>query len=255
MDGEPASAGDSLEQAVADSDSVVLAKEAKEVPEAVDEFFSDFIYSFTTNKAFQFLRVRFPLTCISGAKKSTISRSQWRYSKLYTKNQTYTVFFDSKSSMKLEKSRNIDSVVIERINMNSKAVRGYLFKKMEGKWMLTEINDYPLSKYKDAEFMVFYQKFATDTAFQQKHVAESVSFVTADPDDEFETMTGELDNDQWPSFRPELPSGVLSNIDYGQSLRLRNRRVLAIEGSSSGFMCILFFKKTSGGWMLYRFEN
>ena len=224
------------------------------VPKAADEFFSDFIYSFTTNKAFQFSRVKFPLTCINGAARSRLTSKQWRFTRLYAKDQTYTVVFDNKASMKLEKSRNVDSVVIERFDMNRKMVSGYVFRKPEGRWMLTETDNYPLTKYKDHDFMTFYQRFATDTTFQQKHVAPSVSFLTSDPEDEFETMSGEFDNEQWPSFRPDLPSGILTNIDYGQSLRLRNRRVLAIEGSSSGFLCLLFFKKISGAWVLYRLE-
>lgn len=252
---DAAEVADSTVQKVTDSVAVDSSVTVSEVPKAADEFFSDFVYSFTSNKAFQYQRIAFPLPCYNGKKRTVLQRRQWRFTRLYARDELYSVFYDDKSSLKLEKSRKVANVSVEQFNMPEHRVRAYVFRKPDGRWMLTEIRDFPLSDYKDAEFVTFYQQFATDSVFQMEHIAPSVSFETQDPEDEFETMTGEFDNDQWPAFRPELPYDIFSNIDYGQSLRLRNRRVLAIEGSSSGFMCLLFFKKTPAGWMLYRFEN
>lgn len=254
-DEDAAPVADSIVQKTVESVSADSLVTVSDVPKAADEFFSDFIYSFTSNKAFQFQRVTFPLPCYNGKKRSMLQRRQWRFTRLYARDELYSVIYDDKASLKLEKSRSVDAVSVEQFNMSLQKVRAYVFRKPEGRWMLMEIRDYPLSEYKDADFVTFYQHFATDSAFQMEHIAQSVSFVTQDPEDEFETMTGEFDNDQWPAFCPELPADVFSNIDYGQSLRLRNRRVLAIEGSSSGFMCLLFFKKSADGWMLYRLEN
>ena len=82
-----------------------------------------------------------------------------------------------------------------------------------------------------------------------------LSIRVVDPDDEFEKMDGVLDAEQWPSFRPELPVNEFTNIDYGQTLKFRNRRIVAIEGSSNGFLSLLYFEKVKGQWFLYRFEN
>lgn len=244
---------DSLTQdSVSKDDSLT---QAAPIPKAADEYFNDFIYSFTTNIKYQFSRVTFPLPCIKYGKTSYLKQSQWQFTKLHTRDAIYTVFFDKKSSLDLEKDKDIVDVKIEYFKMKQHQVRRYDFKKVAARWMLVQIEDFALRDYKDYPFIEFYQKFASDTVFQMNHVKSPLSIRVVEPDDEFEKMDGVLDAEQWPSFRPELPVNEFTNIDYGQSLKFRDRRIVAIEGNSNGFLSLLYFKKVHGQWLLCRFEN
>src|SRR5574344_343963 len=249
---ETAAAEDSMMQDSISDDSL---KQSAPIPKAADEYFNDFIYSFTTNRKYQFSRVLFPLTCTEYGKTTYLKSSQWKFTKLHTKDAIYTVFFDKKSSLELEKDKNIAEVKIEYFKMPQRQVRRYQFKKTADRWMLVQIEDFSLRDYKDHEFIEFYQRFASDTMFQMNHVKSPLSIRVIDPDDEFEKMDGVLDAEQWPSFRPELPVNGFTNIDYGQTLKFRNRRIVALEGSSNGFLSLLYFEKENGQWFLYRFEN
>ena len=102
-------------------------------------------------------------------------------------------------------------------------VRTYGFNKIAGQWKMTRIEDNPLSKYGDCAFIDFYQQFATDSAFQMAHVKPMLSILMESPEDEFEKIDGVIEAEQWPSFCPELPADVFTNIDYGQSMSLGNR--------------------------------
>lgn len=233
---------DSLEQAVP-------------VPKAADEYFNDFIYSFTTNVRYQFNRIAFPLPCRRNKDSLFLKKSQWKFTRLHTKNAVYTVFFDNKSSLALEKERDVSNVKIEFFKMPKRSVRRYVFKKVQERWMLTRIEDFPLHEYTDYKFIEFYQRFASDTVYQMEHIKPVLSIKVVDPEDEFEKLEGVIDAEQWTAFRPELPANVFTNIDYGQTLKFRHRRVVAIEGSSNGFLCLLYFVKEKGQWLLYKFEN
>lgn len=244
---------DSLKgDSISEDDSL---KQTAPIPKSADEYFNDFIYSFTTNTKYQFSRVVFPLPCIEYGKATYLKKSQWKFTKLHTRDAIYTVFFDKKSSLDLEKDKNIVDVKIEYFKMKQRQVHRYDFKKIADRWMLVQIEDFALRDYKDHSFIEFYQKFASDTIFQMNHVKSPLSIRVVDPDDEFEKMEGVLEPEQWPSFRPELPVNEFTNIDYGQTLKFHNRRIVAIEGSSNGFLCLLYFEKVHGQWLLYRFEN
>ena len=236
-------------------DSVSSVESVTEVPKAADEYFNDFIYSFTNNKAYQMSRIVFPLPCVSNGKTTYLQKKQWRFSRFHMKYPVYTLFFDKRSSLHLEKSKKITCVKMEQFNMAKEKVRTYSFNKVANQWKMTHIEDNPLSRYGDCAFIEFYQQFATDSAFQLAHVKPMLSILMESPEDEFEKIDGVIEAEQWPSFCPELPSGEFTNIDYGQSKNLGNRRLVVLEGTSNGYISLLFFEKEDGEWMLQRFEN
>ncbi|HCE47980.1 MAG TPA: hypothetical protein DEQ84_04900 [Prevotellaceae bacterium] len=236
-------------------ESVDTVESVTEVPKAADEYFNDFIYSFTNNKAYQMSRIVFPLLCVRNGKTTYLQKKQWRFSRFHMKYPVYTLFFDKRSSLNLEKSKEITEVKMEQFNMLTGEVRTYGFNKIAGQWKMTRIEDNPLSKYGDCAFIDFYQQFATDSAFQMAHVKPMLSILMESPEDEFEKIDGVIEAEQWPSFCPELPADVFTNIDYGQSMSLGNRRIVVLEGTSNGYISMLFFVKEDGEWMLQRFEN
>lgn len=74
--------------------------------------------------------------------------------------------------------------------------------------------------------------------------------IDSDPDDDFSTMTGEIEPWQWPSFAPELPHGFIYNIIYGHKYKGSNQRIFVLRGIANGFETELTFKKTNGEWKL-----
>lgn len=241
---------DSIQQ-----DSIDSIVENTAVPKAADEYFNDFIYSFTTSHRYQYARINFPLPRIHGNDTTFIQKKKWRFTPLHTRESIFTVFFDSKRSLNLEKDKKVEKVSIEWFYMKQNRVETFCFGKENSQWKLQAITEKPLKSYHDAAFISFYQRFATDSAFQNEHLSSEISFTAPDPDDEFEHMSGVIDSEQWPSFCPELPQDVFTNIEYGQKLKMKNRRVVALEGSSNGFQCLLFFRKSGNNWKLYRLEN
>ncbi len=237
------------------SDTADAVGPVTNIPKAADEYFSDFIYSFTTNKAYQMSRIAFPLPCVRNGKTTYLQKRQWLFSRFHMKYSVYTLFFDRKASLYLEKSKHVSDVKLEYFNIHEEEVRTYYFNKSDDQWKMVRIEDMPLSKYKDCAFIEFYQQFATDSAFQLEHVKPMLSILMENPEDEFEKIDGVIDAEQWPSFCPELPADVFTNVDYGQSKRLDNRRVVVLEGTSNGYMSLLFFVEENGEWMLERFEN
>ncbi|MBP3775030.1 MAG: DUF4348 domain-containing protein [Bacteroidaceae bacterium] len=222
---------------------------------SADEYFNDFIYSFTTNRRFQMSRVAFPLPVERYGKSQQIDSRQWKFNRMHTRDSVYTVFFDHESSLELENSRQVDEVRIEWFYMKASRVEEYHFSRRADSWKLRGLREYGLQDYHDCDFIRFYQRFATDEEFQMEHLADDIAFTLSDPEEDFEYLEGTIEPEQWPSFRPELPCDVFTNIDYGQSMKFRNRRVVALEGSSNGFLSLLFFRRSGGKWILYKFKS
>lgn len=235
-------------------DSAVVTDE-KMPPKSVDGLFDDFIYSFMTNKRFQMQRVDFPLPVVdtrTGVKKE-LQASQWHFDRLYSTRQSYIVIYDHNNT-KLEKDTKLTRVMVEWINLRKKTIKQYEFIREQGIWKLKSLRYELVSQNANADFLSFYQRFAIDSAFQRHHVAQPVSFKTYDSDN-FETVEGVVDVDQWFAFKPELPYGIIANVNYGQQYCNSRERVMVISGLSNSMHSILTFKKKKGSWILTKFEN
>lgn len=239
-----------------DSVDIDSAEFEASVPKRADEFFNDFIYSFTTNRRYQMERIVFPLPYERNGRRSMISRSQWHYDRLHTSEEFYTVFFDRESSLELEKSQAVSQVTIEYIDMISELVKNYFFSRDNDQWMLRKVSEYNIDDYYDRDFILFFERFVSDSLFQQAHLASKIEISMEDSEDEFETMTGTIEAEQWFSFCPELPQEKFYNVNYGQPLDNKRHRVVALEGFSNGFLSLLFFRlHEDKGWILYKLKS
>ncbi len=239
-------------ESVADTTDTIA--EEKEPPKSVDELFNDFIYGFMTNRKFQKSRIHFPLPCEVNGKKDSLSVEQWRFDRLYAREEAYTVIYVTAQDEEMAKSTALSHVVVEWIDLVRRKVKAYEFNRQPRGWMLTALRVTPLSQNENASFLTFYQQFATDSAFQREHVTDPVEFKTYDTDS-FEEISGVVDVDQWFLFRPDLPHDVITNIRYGQSYKGRKSRVVAINGLSSSMFSNLTFEREGDTWMLVAFEN
>ena len=221
------------------------------MPKAADELFDDFIFNFAANKKLQFKRIHFPLPVYRNDKVvKTIERGNWKMEHFFMRQDYYTLIFDNQKQMNLVKDTTIDHVVIEKVFYHKKLVQQFLFNRINGLWMMTSINYKPMYSNMNASFLKFYGRFATDSLFQAQHLHNPVKFSGPDPDDDFSTMTGDIEPETWPAFAPQLPHGMIYNIIYGQKYTESNQKIFVIRGIANGLETELTFRKVGGKWLL-----
>lgn len=237
--------------AVIDSDA---ADSMPNPPKAADGLFDDFIYSFMRNKRFQFERIKFPLSNVIDGENHPIAKDVWKFDQLYEKQDVYTLVFDNLKSIKAEKDTSLRHVVFEWVYLTQRRVKQYIFDKTNGQWFLTGLETHDMSKNINSDFYEFYAKFSSSHKFQSTHILNPFHFKTYDYEN-FQSIDGLLDVNQWPDFRPKLPSGTITNINYGQSYGNNRRRVLMVCSQSGGMGCSLTFIRKGNTWMLERLDN
>ena len=247
---------DTLATAEEDEWPVEMETEEPPLPKTVDELFDDFIFEFAQNDRFQQERIHFPLpvTDLHGD-TSFIKKEEWEQEYLFLRQDYYTVLFNNTMQMELEKSTAREHVTVEWLHLTDEYSKNYDFKREQGVWRLTGIHTEPFDESPLSDFLRFYRRFSTDSIFQSEHIANPLRFATEDPDDDMRTLEGTLDASQWPDFKPELPTGILTNVRYGQTYRDRHKMVLLHRGISNGLMDILTFEKAGGQWKLAAYEN
>lgn len=255
-DKKPAQVHDStsVDSVVADTqtvDSTEKLIEETPMPKAADELFDDFVFNFAANRKLQMKRVHFPLPVYHNDKLvKSIGKRAWKMEHFFMHQDYYTLIFDNQKQMNLVKDTAIDHVVIEKVFYAKKKVQQFLFNRINGEWMMTSINYKPMYSNMNASFLKFYGRFATDSAFQAEHLHNPVKFVGPDPDDDFSTMSGDIEPETWPAFAPQLPHGMIYNIIYGQKYAESNQKIFVIRGIANGMETILTFKRVHGKWML-----
>ena len=130
------------------------------------------------------------LQVIDGDSVTTIERNDWNHERYFMKQEFYTLIFDDESQLELAKDTRLDSIVIEKINLQSKSVEQHVFRRINGQWMLSEIVLNNTYQSPNRSFLDFYEKFASDSLFQIQSMNEPVSTVLPDPDDDYSTIEG-----------------------------------------------------------------
>ena len=257
-DKKPAPAIDSAssDTVIADTqamDSTEQLIEETPMPKAADELFDDFVFNFAANRKLQKSRIVFPLPVYHGKKLTKkIEKKHWKMEHFFMRQDYYTLIFDNQKQMKLMKDTTIDHVVIEKVFYSRKTVQQFVFNRINGQWMMTSICYVPMYQNNNASFLKFYGHFATDTAFQARHIHNPVKFTGPDPDDDFSTMTGDIEPETWPAFAPQLPHGMIYNVIYGQKYTESNQKIFVIRGIANGMETSLTFKKIGGKWELIK---
>ena len=259
-DKKPATLVDSVapDTIVADTqamDSTEKLIEETPMPKAADELFDDFLFNFAASRKLQRQRVHFPLPVYRNGKViKQIEKRRWKMEHFFMRQDYYTLIFDNRKQMNLVKDTTIDHVVVEKVFYKTNTVQQFLFNRINGQWLMTSINYKPMYANMNASFLKFYGSFATDSAFQAEHLHNPVKFIGPDPDDDFSTMTGDIEPETWPAFAPQLPSGMIYNIIYGQKYTESNQKIFVIRGIANGLETLLTFKKIGGKWMLTKLE-
>ena len=244
------------DSAEANADTIGIDSAETTPPPAVDELFADFIYSYTTNRSFQYRRTDFPLKKYENGKfAGAVNRIDWKFDKLYYKHSLHIIILDGEKELNNLINLKPDTVRVEWLLFSRRRCKQYVFARENGSWRMNRINYFPISRHKDAGFLNFYEKFATDSVFQSEHLNETIDFITFDEDNHYQKIEGLIESDQWPVFHPELPANDIFNIDYGLGLHNKNVRVVSVRGNSNGMSSMFKFVRHKGVWKLVKFEN
>lgn len=225
------------------------------MPKAADELFDDFFFNFAANKKLQKKRIKFPLTVVEGNKTTKMEKREWKTDYFFMSQGYYTLILNKMSDMNLSKDTSINNVVVEKIYLHKNIVKQYVFGRERGLWMLTAIETKSVSDNRNASFLQFYQKFATDSTFQANSLSDMVEFSGPDPDDDFSRMDGLITPDTWPAFAPELPSNMIYNIIYGERRGDSSRKIFVLRGIANGLEIEMSFKRKDGNWLLTKLNT
>ena len=227
------------------------------MPKAADELFDDFVFNFAANRKLQYRRIVFPLPVYRNGKlEKKIEKEHWKMEHFFMRQEYYTLIFDNEKQLNVVKDTSVNHVVVEKIFFHLKTVQQFLFNRINGEWMMTSVNYKPLYENQNASFLKFYQRFAVDSAFQVRSMADEVEFTAPDPDDDFATMTGVIVPQQWGDFKPGLiPSGTIYNIIYGQKYTESNKKIFVIRGIANGLEIEMTFRRINGEWKLKKFNS
>ncbi|WP_315548134.1 DUF4348 domain-containing protein [Prevotella koreensis] len=249
--GQDSITADSLGRDTSVFDSLEKIIEETPMPKTADELFDDFVFNFAGNGKLQRTRIVFPLQVITGNKTTMIESNQWRTEHFFMTQGFYTLICDNRKQMALGKDTSVNHVVVEKIMLDKKAVKQYIFNRNNGKWMLTSIVNQGIGQNPNASFLNFYNRFANDTTFQIASLNNPVKFTGQDPDDDFATMTGEIAPETWLAFAPtDMPRGIIYNIMYGEKSVASNEKIFCLRGIANGQEMEMTFKKIGGNWKL-----
>ena len=244
---------DSIDADTLEVDSLEELISEAPVPKAADELFDDFIFNFAGNRKLQMKRIQFPLSVINDGKISKVTKAQWKMERFFMPQGFYTLILDNKKQLNLSKDTSVSHVVVEQIHLDQQIVKRFNFDRKNGEWMLTSIDNSAMVENSNASFLDFYERFATDSAFQIKSLNDPIAFTGPDPDDDFETITGDLRPEQGPYIGPtDLPSGLIYNIIYGQKYTENTQKVFLLRGIANGQELEMTFKIVDGVWKLVK---
>ena len=237
---------------VAETDTLELLITETPMPRAADAMFDDFIFNFAANKRLQKERIIFPLRQTEAGQTTHIEKNHWQMEHFFMRQGYYTLLFNDEQQMALMKDTAVSEAIVEKIQLKKNRVTNYLFQRIRGAWMLKGIQVTTIPENANADFLAFYQKFVTDSAFQVKSLHETVQFVGPDPDDDFNMMEGVITPDTWEAFAPTLPAKVLYNIVYGKPQPSGNEKIFLLRGVANGLELELRFKKMGEKWKLMK---
>ena len=175
----------------------------------------------------------------------------------FMSGEYFTTLYGNASQMQEEDDQELeeDSIVsLQRINLNDGTIRNFRFLREEGRWKLEAIREETVADDNLSDFLNFYARFCSDSIFQSQSIANPLRIRLQDSEDEDGSIDGIIDAEQWQTFCPEVPSGIISNIRKGQHYSGR-RIVMRKSGLSNGLQEVFTFTKERTGWRLTRYEN
>lgn len=232
---------DSIATATLDSLEALLDST---MPHGADELFNDFFFNFAGNPRLQKQRM-------------TTDNSHWSYNSFFMEQGYYTPIFDTSDQIELQNDTSLTTAKVEKIFLKLNSIKQYTFHKLKGYWMLTDIDTLKITDSPNGSFLQFYFRFANDNKFQMQSLADPIKFVGPDPDNDFDTLEGEILPETWNAFCPDLPKDIVFNIIYGeQKPSASKQKIFIINGIANGLEIRLYFEQDKlGKWKLTKLEQ
>lgn len=221
-----------------------------------EELFDDFLYNYIQDTVLQRNRVAFPLQeVMSDGSVCLISEDDWNTDLYLTAADYTTALYNSEAEMSINEDTALVNASVDRIDLAQETITAYDFMRHNSRWNMVAVRNMNFAGSDLKDFMQFYARFANDTIFRSNSLASSIHVSITDPDDESQCIDGFINREQWPMISPELPSGIIMNIRYGQQY-LHSKRILMEKTSMGDGMTEVFsFAKGSRGWELVGYEN
>jgi hypothetical protein len=225
---------------------------------ALDGIFNDFLFAYLHSRTLRQERTTMPLPLEHSQRPTELLEDfNPEFELGFLSGEYFTTLYGNASQMRAEDDEELeeDSIVsLQRINLNDGTIRNYRFLREEGHWQLAAIREETFDDDDLSDFLSFYARFCSDSIFQSQSIADPLHISLQDSEDEDEIINGIIDADQWQTFCPEVPSGIISNIRKGQTYG-GHRIVMRKSGLSNGLQEIFTFNKERTGWRLTRYEN
>lgn len=221
-----------------------------------DELFEDFLYSFINDEKLQMQRTFFPLkeTLLDGTTR-TISKDAWYGALDFMNNEYTTAIYGDEQDKGMNESTTLSKASVEKIDLLGRVITSYDFVREEGKWNLQAIRNTPFSECELNDFLTFYSSFSQDSLFQRRSLARSIRISIIDPENNTQTIEGFITRDQWSTMHNEMPTGVITNIRYGQAYANARRILMEKISIGNGMAETFLFAKNRNRWELVGYEN
>lgn len=247
---------DSLEEDAQGEESMLK----EESDPRLDAVFDDFLFAFLHNPRFRKNRIAKPLRLEHPSRPTeTLDSFDSDFEFAFLSGDFLTSLYGSNAEMQdADEGILADDTLIsvQRINLNDGTVRHFKFWRKEGHWQLFTIREGSFDEDGELnDFLRFYAKFCKDSTTQTQYISNPLRIAIQDPDDDEGCIDGTIDANQWHSFCPEVPSGIISNIQReGQRYNSR-KMILRKSGLSNGMQEVFSFTRERDNWRLNRYEN
>ena len=150
----------------------------------------------------------------------------------------------------------MQSVTVEWIGLKEDLVQNFRFKRLNDKWMLTEIDKHGRNEMPTGDFLNFYARFVADSVFQREALADPVKVILTSEDGEEAPEEEHVNPDEWFEMKESLPlpTDAIVNVNYGQASISQNKKILLIQGLGNGMQMKFKFNKQNDDWKLTEIE-
>lgn len=244
---------DSLEAYVGDT---LHLFDEDEPPATVDELFDDFFYNFIDDSRFQSQRIVFPLPYKEGHGEEKLTKQEWPHYDHFKNQELLAVIYEREHDYELSKDTSMRNVAVEWIGLKEDVVQNFRFNRLNGKWMLTQIDKHGRSEMPEGDFLNFYARFVADSVAQREALADPVKVILTSEDGEEAPEEDYVNPDEWFGMRESLPlpKDALVNVNYGQASISQNKKILLIQGLGNGMQMKFKFNKQDDNWKLTEIE-